>query len=337
MKKNLKKYNDFINEELTAPPKLSDSYLKSNLDRNNAEIFLILRSNFYDGIVNITDDLRPRSFSDMCKKDSNPEEDYRELQSLMDKKGWDIQSIKNLFSNKVDKLCGYGIAKFVRGERTEDFQEVFIELKKQGVSKEKLDDIDDPFKSDDLDQQNGHCDIYLYFTFKELGLNSDFIGLGGEGWASHNDSDEMYIRYRYGYHQTKYGQLMLNQIGYTVEQFREEALVYLQQDIKDNWSEMMGSCVIRKGTSSVSAPLLNNINKFLKSSIQMEDYTLVEDDRMIIYTNEIANDINKTFPEQNTTGEDVSSGVVKYLEWTGTDIEVVDGDVIIWGKFKVDF
>jgi hypothetical protein len=67
----------------------------------------------------------------MCKKDSNPEEDYKELQSLMDKKGWDIQSIKNLFSNKVDKLCGYGIAKFVRGERTEDFQEVFIELKKQ--------------------------------------------------------------------------------------------------------------------------------------------------------------------------------------------------------------
>jgi hypothetical protein len=146
MKKNLKKYNDFINEELTAPPKLSDSYLKSNLDRNNAEIFLILRSNFYDGIVNITDDLRPRSFSDMCKKDSNPEEDYKELQSLMDKKGWDIQSIKNLFSNKVDKLCGYGIAKFVRGERTEDFQEVFIELKKQGVSKEKLDDIDDLVK-----------------------------------------------------------------------------------------------------------------------------------------------------------------------------------------------
>jgi hypothetical protein len=336
MKRNLKKYNDFINEELTAHPRLSDSYLKSNLDGNNAEIFLILRSNFYDRIVNMTDDLHPRSFSDMCKKDSNPEEDYKELQSLMDKKGWDIQSIKNLFSNKVDKLCGYGIAKFVRGERTEDFQEVFSKLKKQGVSKEKLDDIDDPFKSD-LDQQNGHCDIYLYFTFKELGLNSDFIGLGGEGWASHNDGDEMYIRYRYGYHQTKYGQLMLKQTGYTIEQFREEALVYLQQDIKDNWSEMMGSCVIRKGTSSVSAPLLNNINKFLKSSIQMEDYTLVEDDRMIIYTNEIANDINKTFPEQNTTGEDVSSGVVKYLEWTGTDIEVVDGDVIIWGKFKVDF
>ena len=340
MKNNLKKYTEFINEELTADPKLSDSELSSRVSgsgrkNNNEEKLLLLRYKFWDNIIDMTENLRPRSFSDMCKRNSNPEEDYKELQSLMDKKGWDIQSIKNLFSSEVDEICGYDIAKFVRGERTEDFQQVIDELENQGVSKEKLEDINEPFGSD-LNSQNGHTDIYLYFTFKELGLNPDFIGLGGEGWASHNDGDEMYIRYRYGYHQTKYGQMMLKQIGYTVEQFREEALVYLQQDIKDNWSEMMGSCVIRKDTSSVSAPLLNNINKFLKSSIQIEDYTLVEDDRMIIYTNEIAQDINKTFPEQNTTSEDVSSGVVKYLEWAGTDIEVVDGDVIIWGKFKVD-
>ena len=340
MKNNLKKYTEFINEELTADPKLSDSELSSRVSgsgrkNNNEEKLLLLRYKFWDNIIDMTENLRPRSFSDMCKRNSNPEEDYKELQSLMDKKGWDIQSIKNLFSSEVDEICGYDIAKFVRGERTEDFQQVIDELENQGVSKEKLEDINEPFGSD-LNSQNGHTDIYLYFTFKELGLNPDFIGLGGEGWASHNDGDEMYIRYRYGYHQTKYGQMMLKQIGYTVEQFREEALVYLQQDIKDNWSEMMGSCVIRKGTSSVSAPLLNNINKFLKSSIQIEDYTLVEDDRMIIYTNEIAQDINKTFPEQNTKSEDVSSGVVKYLEWAGTDIEVVDGDVIIWGKFKVD-
>jgi hypothetical protein len=336
MKRNLKKYNDFINEELTANPKLSDSYLQSNLAINNSEIFLILRSNFYDRIVNMTDDLSPRSFSDMCKKDSDPEEDYNEMKSLMDKKGWDIQSIKNLFSSKVDKLCGYGIAKFVRGERTEEFSFVVDKLEGQGVSKRKIEDINEPFGSD-LDSKNGHTDIYLYFLFKELGLNPNFISLGGDGWASYNEDDEMYIRYRYGYHQTKYGQMMLKQIGYTVEQFKEEALVYLQQDIKDNWSNMISSTVIRKDTSSVSAPLLNNINKFLRSSIQMKDYTLVEDDRMIIYTNEIANDINKTFPEQNTTSEDVSSGLVKYLEWAGTDIEVIDGDVVIWGKFKVDF
>jgi hypothetical protein len=336
MKRNLKKYNDFINEELTAHPRLSDSYLKSNLDINNAEIFLILRSNFYDGIVHITDDLRPRSFSDMCKKDSNPEEDYKELQSLMDKKGWDIQSIKNLFSNKVDKLCGYSIAKFVRGERTEEFQEVIDELENKGVSKRKLEDISEPFGSD-LDQQNGHTDIYLYFLFKELGLNPDFISLGGEGWASYGDSDELFIRYRYGYHQTKYGQMMLKQIGYTIEQFKEEALVYLQQDIKNNWNDMISSSVMVNDKINRDNMVRATITSFLKSSIQIKNYTLVEDDRMIIYTNEIAQYINKTFPEQNTTAEDISAGVVKYLEWAGIDIEVVDGDVIIWGKFKVDF
>lgn len=314
MKKNLKKYNDFINESLIAKPKLTKQSLDFIISRvilkvpgTGKETIQELRDDFEESVIAMSD-FYPGWFSDMCKrKDANPEADYQEMQNLLNKKGWDFESIKNLFSEEANKL----------------------------VDK----DFDGWFNSyGQIGSQNGHCDVYLYFTAKKLGLNAnDIISLGGDGWAAYAEGDEMYIRYKYGYHQTKYGQLMLDQIGYTVEQFREEALVYLQQDIKDNWGDMMGSCVIRKGTSSVSAPLLNNINKFLKSSIQIGDYTLVEDDRMIIYTSEIANDINKTFPEQNTTSEDVSSGVVKYLEWAGTDIEVIDGDVIIWGKFKVDF
>ena len=313
MNKKLKKYNDFLNESLVAKPKLTKQSLDFIISRvilkvpgTGKETIQELRDDFEESVIAMSD-FYPGWFSDMCKRtDANPEADYQEMQNLLNKKGWDFESIKNLFSEEATKL----------------------------VDK----DFDGWFNSyGQIGSQNGHCDVYLYFTAKNLGLNAnDIISLGGDGWAAYGEDDELWIRYRYGYHQTKYGQLMLNQIGYTVEQFKEEALVYLQQDIKDNWSEMMGSCVIRKGTSSVSAPLLNNINKFLKSSIQIEDYTLVEDDRMIIYTNEIAQDINKTFPEQNTTSEDVSSGVVKYLEWAGTDIEVIDGDVIIWGKFKVD-
>ena len=41
MKNNLKKYQEFINEELTAYSKLSDSYLQSNLVSSNAKIFLL--------------------------------------------------------------------------------------------------------------------------------------------------------------------------------------------------------------------------------------------------------------------------------------------------------
>lgn len=344
MKKNLKKYNNFVNEELTANPKLGDSYLQSNLSINNSEIFLILRSNFYDGIVSMTDDLSPRSFSDMCKKDLTPEEDYNEMKSLMDKKGWDMQSIKNLFSDKVNKLCGYSIAKFVRGERTEDFQEVVDKLEEQGVSKRKIEDISEPFASD-LDSKNGHIDVYLYFLFKELGLNPNFISLGGEGWADYNEGDELWIRYRYGYHQTKYGQMMLKQVGYTVEKFKEDALVYLQQYIKDYFSESLIRCLeetLAKQSGGKKYPLSKSLRDLIYG-LDIKEYTLVEEDRMIIFTNEIASLINKE-GLANVEAKDIADALIKQYDWLDSDsdgegdiLQEVDGDVIVWGKFKVDF
>jgi len=320
MKKNLKKYNDFINESLVAKPKLTKQELDTIVSKiilkvpgNWKEKILDLRDDFEESVINMAD-FFPGWFSDMCKrKDANPEGDYQEMQKLLDKKGWNFESIKNLFSEEANKLVD------------KDFTGWFNSYGQIG-------------------SKNGHCDVYLYFTAKNLGLNTDIISLGGDGWANYNEGDEMYIRYRYGYHQTKYGQLMLKQIGYTIEQFREEALVYLQEDIKEHWSEMISSSVMRNGVinkvpvrrSDLNDDTRKNLTSFLRSFIKIEDYTLVEEDRMIIYTNEMATDINKSFPD-TTTSEDISSGIVKYLEWAGTDIEVIDGDVVIWGKFKVDF
>jgi hypothetical protein len=320
MKKNLKRYSDFLNESLVAKPKLTKQELDYTISRIQLKVpgkwsekIYELRDDFEESVESMAD-FFPGWFSDMCKNtDANPEGDYQEMQKLLDKKGWNFESIKNLFSEEANELVG------------KDFAGWFNSYGK-------------------LDSLNGHCDVYLYFTAKNLGLNTDIISLGGDGWANYNEGDEMYIRYRYGYHQTKYGQMMLKQIGYTVEQFREEALVYLQQDIQDNWNEMISSSVMRNDVinkvhvrrSDLNDNTIRNLTSFLKSFIKIEDYTLVEDDRMIIYTNEMADDINKTFPD-TTTSEDMSSGIVKYLEWAGTDIEVVDGDVIIWGKFKVDF
>lgn len=302
MNKKLKKYNDFLNESLVAKPKLTKQELDTILSKvvlkvpgKWSEKIFELRDDFEESVESMAD-FFPGWFSDMCKnREANPEADYKEMQGLLNKKGWDFESIKNLFSEEANKLV------------KKDFAGWFNSYGK-------------------LDSLNGHCDVYLYFTAKNLGLNTDIISLGGDGWANYNEGDEMYIRYRYGYHQTKYGQLMLDQIGYTVEQFREEALVYLQQDIKDHWSDMILSSFAHKN---------NSITSFLRSSIQIEDYTLVEDDRMIIYTNEMSDAINKAFPD-TTTSEEMSAGIVKYLEWAGTDIEVIDGDIIIWGKFKVD-
>ena len=320
MNNRLKKYSDFLNESLIAKPKLT----KQELDYTISRVVLKVPGNWKEKISELRDDFQesvehmagffPGYFSDMCKKtEANPEGDYQEMQKLLDKKGWNFESIKNLFSEEANQLVG------------KDFAAWFNSYGR-------------------LDSLNGHCDVYLYFTAKNLGLNPDIISLGGDGWANYNEDDEIYIRYRYGYHQTKYGQLMLDQIGYTVEQFKEEALVYLQQDIKEHWSEMISSSVMRNGVinkvpvrrSDLNDNTRKNLTSFLRSSINIQDYTLVEEDRMIIFTNEIANDINKEFPE-TTNSEDISSGIVKYLSWAGADIQVVDGDVIIWGKFNIDF
>ena len=350
MKRNLKKYNDFINEELTAVEKLSNTQLANSLQiplSDSIRRFLLLRSKFWDNIIDMTGDLSPISFSSMCKKNLNPEEDYREMQSLMDKKGWDIQSIKNLFSPKVDEICGYDIAKFVRGERTEDFLKVVDKFKSTESGNlnyhEFIGEIVSPFRSC-LDSQNGHCDVYLYFLFKELGLNKNFISLGGEGWSNYNEGDELWIRYRYGYHKTKYGQIMLDQMGYTSKRFKEEALVYLQQYIKDYWEESLIRSLektLSKQSGGKTYPLSKSLRGLL-TRIDIKEYTLVEEDRMIIFTNEIASLINKEGLAK-VEAKDIANALIEQYEWIDSEnddeslLQEVDGDVIFWGKFKVDW
>lgn len=331
MKNNLKKYTEFINEELTAKEKLSNAELSSIEGRNdNVEKFLILRYKFWDNIIDMTEDLRPRSFSDMCKTNSNPEEDYKELQILMDRKGWDIQSIKNLFSPKVDEICGYGIGDLVEGKTTDKFRSILAKLNSQRVNTSTLSNIQDPFRNNTLNEQNGHTDIYLYFTFKQLRLNPDYyIGLGGEGWSSFTDKEEIIIRYRYGYHHTKYGQMMLKQMNYTQEEFRERALESLQEIIFDEWHTRLFSFYkeTKKDVKDV-----REVSRFI-DSLKLEEYSIIEDDRMIIYTKEIANDINKVFP--NFTDEkEICSAFTKFLSDFNLDIDFTGNELIINSKFQ---
>jgi hypothetical protein len=308
MKKNLKKYNDFINESLVAKPKLT----KQELDTIISRIQLKVPGKWSDKIYELRDDFEesveqmsgffPGYFSDMCKKtEANPEDDYQEMQKLLDKKGWNFESIKNLFSEEANELV------------KKDFATWFNSYGK-------------------LDSLNGHCDVYLYFTAKNLGLNPDVISLGGDGWAGYNEGDEIWIRYSYGYHQTKYGQLMLDQIGYTVEQFKEEALVYLQTYIKEHWDVSL----IRTLEKTLK---VNNLPRPLRDtlvSLDIKQYTVVEEDRMIIFTNEIASLINKEgLAEVNS--EDIANDLIKQFNWVDIDMQEIDGDVVIWGKFKVDF
>ena len=320
MKKNLKKYSDFLNESLVAKPKFTKQELDTIISRIELKVpgkwsekIYELRDDFEESVEHMAD-FFPGWFSDMCKKtEANPEGDYQEMQKLLDKKGWNFESIKNLFSEEANKLV------------KKDFDTWFNSYGK-------------------LDSKNGHCDVYLYFTAKNLGLNPDIISLGGNGWAAHNEDDELWIRYRYGYHQTKYGQLMLDQIGYTVQQFKEEALVYLQQYIKEYWDQALVRCLeeaLAKQSGGKKYPLSREL-KNLIYSLDIKKYTLVEEDRMIIFTNEISSLINKE-GLANVEAKDVADALIKQYEWLDSEkdeediLQEIDGDVIIWGKFKVDF
>ena len=237
----------------------------------------------------------------MCKKKSDPDLDYQEMQKEFDEIGWDFKSIKNLFSEEANKLIGL------------DFMGWFN-------------------SSGQLGSNNGYCDVYLYFTAKNLGLDPNQISLGGEGWVHYNEGDELWIRYSYGYHQTKYGQLMLDQIGLTVEEFRDQALDYMQEYIKDHWdSSLLVS--VEKALNNRNLP--SDLRSFILS-IDIKDYTVVEEDRMIIYTTEIASALLKEeLVEVNA--KDIANNLIEVFHWVDIDMQEIEGDVVIWGKFKVDF
>lgn len=305
MKKNLKKYNDFINEALSRPAKLPKYSLENIIAKSDKSTLNDLRTDFLETVLDMVD-FFPGYFSDMCKKQTDPEVDYNNMQSLMEKKGWNFESIKNLFSEEVNKLVG-------------GFESWFN-------------------SSGQLGSTNGHCDAYLYFTAKKLGLGNDIVQLGGDGWASYNEGDELWIRYSYGYHQTKYGQLMLEQIGYTVERFKEEALVYMQHYIKEYWHQSLEKCleeVLSKQSGGKKYPLSSALKNLLHG-LDIKQYTVIEEDRMIIFTNEIADLINKKNLAK-VTSEEIAKSLIKQYFWIEIDMQEIEGDVVIWGKFKVDF
>lgn len=113
MNKKLKKYQDFINESVVSP-KLSNIEISSfgKDDANDRSRYLYLRDEFKEDIL-ILEESYGTKFSDLCIGNGDPDVDYNEMKSIMTGKGWDIETIKNLFSKESDKLCGYDFTKFI--------------------------------------------------------------------------------------------------------------------------------------------------------------------------------------------------------------------------------
>lgn len=254
----IKRYREFVNESI------EDYFDHSAKKSYTADEIRDFRDNWVDAIMEISES--SVSFSSLCKRDADPEEDYKEFQKEMDSKGFNFDLIKEIFSKESDKLIGKWAS---NSSDTDIFREIH---------------------QSPLDSQNGEIDTYLYFTVKRLGLDYKKVELGGPGWGGMSDyPEEAIIRYSYGYHKTKYGQLMMEQLDITQEQFEEYA--------------SKGFCI----------ELINNWNEFFYAKI--EDFVIIEEDRIVIFTKKLADYLDNSGVISCNAGiEDVNEKLIKFLK-----------------------
>jgi hypothetical protein len=143
-------------------------------------------------------------------REANPQKDFEDMQSFINKTGFTLDIIKKLFDKQVCKL-------------TTEYFPYFID-------------------KNHLDSINGYIDVYLYFLDEKLQITknstgNDFeVGLGGPGYNStmtkNSDEDmvqEWIIKYAYGFHKTPYGKLFIKQLGLTPEEFVRETIKRIHQ------------------------------------------------------------------------------------------------------------
>jgi hypothetical protein len=265
----IKRYRQFVNESIED---YFDHQVKKSYTRDE---ITELRDDWKEAILDVLGS--GPNFSTLCKReDQDPEEDYKEYQKEMDAKGFTFDVIKEIFSKEADKIVGKWASD--SGDR-----DIFVELHQSS-----------------LEEINGDIDTYLYFTVKRLGLDYKKIELGGPGWSGIEDyPEEAIIRYSYGYHKTKYGQLMMEQLDITQEQFEEYA--------------SKGFCI----------ELINNWYDFF--SCKMEDFAIIEEDRIVIFTKKLADYLD--YPHSI---EDINKKLTNFLKiYPFIEYDITDNEFLI--------
>ena len=326
----LRRYGQFINESV----EVNDEVIN----------LLVERGEFWEELMEL-DYSRfdfTYSYSDMCKREGrNPKADFERIQKHFDQIGFNLEKLKNLFSEENNKKCGYNLNDLYKGERyvyeTDPLKTILLNLdKKRSAHNDNIiNTIKLPFSLSSLDSQNAAVDVYLYFLFQKIGATG-IVWLGGPGWGNVDlddndggDFSEAFIRYRYGYHQTEYGKLWMDQCGVDEKWFEERAMQDLQKYLTDDFST-----IIRRVDPA------KNIR-----DLSLDDYSIVEEDRIIIHLPKLIEDIKNCQINVYYTGrkdyivdeERVAAEFSKELSGFHLDIELTDtDDLIIWGKFKED-
>ena len=202
-------YKDQIVPKIGKIIKFENHITSGILDKSTETHFHQLRSTmkdyrteFVETLIDL-DKFYGKSFSNLAASASNPEEDFQEMQSLLNRAGYTLEVLKKLFDSDISMLIGQNFYSFIR--------------------------------VNNLDDKNGYIDLYLYKLNEILGLSTT-VYLGGSGWSdalNEFPNDEYIVKYSYGYHKTLYGQLFLKQLGISNEKFIENAYEYLRKYLND--------------------------------------------------------------------------------------------------------
>lgn len=329
----IKKYNDFILENFSIHfdneynefidiyqnqivPKIGEVKIFTNfmldgvLEKSQETRFHNLRRNLMDARSEFSDSIKTlsirffkSSFSSLASsKDSKPDEDFEEMQRMLNRAGFTLDILKKLFNPIVSVFT------------SQDFHE-FIER-------------------NSLDETNGYIDIYLYKLNEKLDLNTT-VYLGGEGWGyvlETEPEEEYIIKYAYGYHKTPYGKIFLDQMGISKEEFITTTYQYLRDSFKESlYPNIMSD--LKKMAYTGYASTLGDI--FMPEDF--DDFVTLDDDRFIISYVEMCNDFNGITNNkyENTADPDwFKETILKNMSmFSGIDIQDT-GEELIFNDYE---
>lgn len=316
-------------------------FIKESVDDSMFEL-LLQRANFYDELreLDYSEFGISRSFSDACKSKNDPDTDFSNIQKYLDNRGFTIDKIKELFSEENNRKLGYGLKELYFGGNSainnEPLKTIMDQLKKKvDVYSTDWNIISSQFGfQSGLDSLNAAVDIYLYKLFEKIGLDKNIVSLGGAGWTDWGggENDEAFIRYRYGYHNTKYGQLMLDQCKATKEDLRQDALKYLQEFIQYNFDEPIRKAYQNKYPGISTHSVMGRIEDI----ITLSEFSIIEEDRYILLVTDICDELNKlpSNKDYQIEPEDVSAEFTKMLSDLQIPIYFIGGDLVIYSTFR---
>ena len=247
------------------------------------------------------------NYSSMCKRKESPDDRFNEILKDLEDYNWSFDRIRKDFNN---------------------------------------DDILSLYNR--MDSQNGEVDLFFYKIFEKFGLDKDIVRLGGNGWDDiYVNDDEAFIRYSYGYHNTEYGMMSINQLEGGLEEFIKQALKYLKQWIYDEIPLHILNIYVE---NDINFDKLTGFQKSWHSTqiLKIKDFSLSEEDRMIIYVNDIANFLNelpvkwsesskKKMSEYfQINSQHIYDKISSVLNQFDLDIDFTGGEVIIWVNLEED-